>query len=185
MKPTLKDLVQVCREDASRWLHPGEVRDVSGVTPLVFLKLVFYYLSLRATVWLRVGTWLKARGVRGAATFIQRRLLRHYGLEIAPGSEIGGGLYIAHPVGCTITAERIGRNVTIIGSVTVGYNKVAKWPVLGDGVYVGTGARILGPIVIGDNVKVAANAVVLDDVASDCTVAGAPARVVRKHDQPS
>ena len=130
-------------------------------------------------MWLRVGWWLRARRVPGAATIIQHRLLRVYGLEIAPRADIGGGLYIAHPVGCTISADRIGRNVTIIGNVTVGYNKLSRWPVLGDDVYIGTGARVLGAIEVGDGVRVAANSVVLDDVPPNCTVAGMPARVVR------
>jgi serine O-acetyltransferase len=186
MKPAFKDLIQVCREDASRWIRPGEVRDASAVTPSLFLRLLVYHLSLRATVWLRVGWFLKARGVRGAATFVQHRLLRNFGLEISPGATIGGGLYIAHPVGCTISAERIGRNATIIGSVTIGYNKSTRWrAVIGNDVFIGTGARVLGQIVVGDNVKIAANAVVLDDVAAGCTVAGMPARVVRKPDHPA
>jgi serine O-acetyltransferase len=178
--PSFSDLARLCREDAARWVVPGEVSDVAAVTPKVFLRLLAYHLSFRATVWLRLGSWLRACKVPGAATLVQHRLLRVYGLEISPRADIGGGLYIAHPVGCTISAERIGRNVTIIGSVTIGYNKLPNWPLIGDDVFVGTGARVLGAIEIGDGARVAANAVVLEDVPPGCTVAGAPARVVRR-----
>jgi serine O-acetyltransferase len=177
------ELTRLCRDDAARWIEPGYVGDASAVTPRVFAKLAFYHRSLRATSWLRLAGWLKDRGVRGVTTLVQHHLARAYGLEIPPGCDIAGGLYIAHTVGCTITAQRIGRNATFIANVTVGYNNSDIYPVLGDNVFVGAGARVLGPIVVGDNVRVAANAVVLDDVPANTTVAGMPARVVRKHEE--
>jgi serine O-acetyltransferase len=181
-KPSFDELVDLCRADAARWIAPGFVADSSRVTPRIFGRLVLYHRPLRATVWLRVAAWLKQRGVRGTTTLIQHHVARVYGLEIPPGCQIGGGLYIAHTSGCTITAARIGRNATFIANVTVGYNNSDTYPVIGDDVFVGAGARVLGPIVIGDKVRVAANAVVIEDVPAYTTVAGVPARVVRKHE---
>jgi serine O-acetyltransferase len=181
-KPAIDELVTLCREDAARWIRPGFVSETSKVTPRVFVALWLYHRSLRATVWLRLAGWLKDRGVRGATTLLQHHVAGAFGLEIPPGTDIAGGLYIAHTFGCTITARRIGRNATFIGNITVGYNNSDVYPVLGDNVFVGAGARVLGPIVVGDNVRVAANAVVLDDVPPNTTVAGMPARVVRTHE---
>ena len=178
-KRQFNDLVRLCREDAARWVRPGQISDIETVTATTFVKLLAYHRPLRATVWLRVGSWLNDCGVRGAGILAQHHVARVHGLEIPPGSDIGGGLYIAHPVGCTITAQRIGRNASFIANVTVGFNNSPVYPVLGDNVFVAAGARILGPVVVGDNARVAANAVVLDDVSANCTVAGAPAQVVR------
>jgi serine O-acetyltransferase len=109
---------------------------------------------------------------------MQQFVLRSYGLDIPVATDVGPGLYIAHPVGTTLSAERIGRNVTIVGAVTLGYREEGGGPKLGDGVFVGTGARILGPVTIGDNANVGANAVVTKDVPAGCTAVGIPARVI-------
>jgi serine O-acetyltransferase len=147
------------------------------------VNLVRLYLPLRAMAWFRFASWLKRRGVPALPGVIQRHLLTTYGLELSPGADIGGGLYIAHPVGCVVQAERIGRNVTIIGPVTIGYRNTARWPRIGDDVYIGTGARVLGDIELGDGCRVGANAVVLHDVPAGATVVGIPARVVGERTQ--
>jgi serine O-acetyltransferase len=129
--------------------------------------------------WLRFGSWLRSHRIRGGPSFVQRRLLRLYGLEIVPGADIGGGCYIAHPSGCTIRATHIGENATIIAAVTVGGAKERDAsPVIGDRVLLGAGCRVVGSMTIGDDVKVGANAVVLHDVADGETVVGIPARPV-------
>jgi serine O-acetyltransferase len=162
-------------EDAARWIVPEEVGDPDSLTPKAIARLLHRHLPLRAMAWFRVSWWAKRTGIPGLPGIIQRRLLRIYGLELAPGADIGGGLYIAHPVGCTLMAERIGRNVTVIAAVTVGYRDVARWPRIDDGVYIGTGARVLGDIDIGAGAQIGANAVVIRDVPAGATAVGIPA----------
>lgn len=169
------------RCDAARWVRPQDIVPVEQLTPRLMLSLLVRHPPLRAMAWLRLAEALRALGVRGVVRFVQRRLLRVYGLELSPGTSIGGGLYIAHPLGCVLHAERIGTNVTIIGQVTFGYRGGAQWPVIGDEAYIGVGARVLGGIRVGDRAKIGANAVALDDVPDDASVVGIPARVVARH----
>jgi serine O-acetyltransferase len=162
-------------EDAARWIVPEEVGDPDALTPKSIARLLHRHLPLRAMAWFRLSWWAKQAGIPGLPGMIQRRLLRVYGLELAPGADIGGGLYIAHPVGCTLMAERIGRNVTVIAAVTIGYRDVARWPRIDDDVYIGTGARVLGDIEIGAGAQIGANAVVIRDVPTGATAVGIPA----------
>lgn len=111
--------------------------------------------------------------------YVQRRLLRVHGLELAPSTPVGGGLYIAHPVGCVLHAASIGDDVTVIGQVTLGTRGDGRWPVIGDGVFVGVGARILGGITVGSGAVIGANAVVIADVPAGATAVGIPASVRR------
>lgn len=92
---------------------------------------------------------------------------------------IGPGLYIQHGISTVIEAEKIGEKCWVAQQVTIGPDKGLNLPILGNNVHVFPGAKILGKVTIGDNVRVAANAVVEEDVPSDCTVAGVPARIVR------
>lgn len=126
-------------------------------------------------VWLRFAAAAQQAGIRGVGSWTQRRLLTRFGLEVSPSTSIGGGLYIAHPVGCVLHAASIGTNVTVIGSVTFGTRNDETWPTIGDGAFLGVGARVLGGITIGAHARVGANAVVLTDVAPATTVVGVPA----------
>jgi serine O-acetyltransferase len=181
-RSTFRDHLRAFRLDAARWVRPQEVADVSEVTIELALKLLVRHLPLRAMAWFRFGAACRDAGVRGVAGRVQRRLLRVYGLELAPGTPCGGGLYIAHPVGCVLHAASIGENVTVVGSVTFGTRTDARWPVIEDGVFVGVGARVLGGITVGQRAEIGANAVVIHDVAPGDTVVGIPARVVRSRD---
>lgn len=99
------------------------------------------------------------------------------GLELQT-TEIGGGLFIAHGQGTCIAAERIGRNCYIHQNVTIGWDyRGSRPPILGDGVFVGVGAAILGEVTVGDGARIGANAVVLCDVPPGATAVGAPARI--------
>jgi serine O-acetyltransferase len=105
-------------------------------------------------------------------------------VEIHPGAEIGCEFFIDHGAGVVIgeTAE-IGDNVTIYAGVVLGGTNLEqkkRHPTLGNNVVVGTGAKILGPITLGDNVRVDANSVVVNDVPSNCVVVGVPAKIVSK-----
>ena len=104
------------------------------------------------------------------------------GIEIHPGARIGRRFFIDHGMGVVIgeTAE-IGDDVTLYQGVTLGgttWNKGKRHPTLARGVVVGAGAKILGPIVIGEEAKVGSNAVVVRDVPAGCTAVGIPGRIV-------
>lgn len=134
---------------------------------------------LRAMLWFRFGSWCKQRGIPFLPGYVQRRLYRRYGLEIVVGADIGGGLYIAHPIGTVVAPQRIGRNCTIVAAVTIGMRNEWEFPAIGDDVFIGAGARVLGGITIGDRARIGANAVVTRDVPAGATVVGIPARVVK------
>ena len=92
--------------------------------------------------------------------------------------EIGPGLFVAHGHGTTLAAERIGSNCYVHQGVTIGWDyRSGRPPVIGDDVFIGAGAVILGAVTVGDNAKIGANAVVLSDVPAGATAVGAPHRV--------
>lgn len=99
--------------------------------------------------------------------------------------EIGPGLIIPHGHVVIDGAVTIGRDCAISPWVTVGLSGSRRWgfdkrgPIIGDHVFIGTGAKVLGPITVGDGVRIGANAVVINDVSAGATVVGVPARVVR------
>lgn len=106
------------------------------------------------------------------------------GIEIHPGATIGEGLFIDHGMGVVIgETTEIGNNCTLYQGVTLGgtgKDQGKRHPTLGDNVLVGAGARVLGPINVGANSKIASGAVVLRDVPENSTAVGIPARVVRR-----
>jgi serine O-acetyltransferase len=108
-----------------------------------------------------------------------------FGIEISPRCDIGPGIFFPHTSGTVIGASKVGSNVTIFQGVTLGARQIdmsydlSLRPVLGDFVTIGAGAKVLGGISLGDNVKVGANSVLLRSVSANATVAGIPAREVR------
>ena len=106
------------------------------------------------------------------------------GVEIHPAAKIGKGLFIDHGSGVVIgETTEIGDNCTIYQGATLGGTGKdigKRHPTLGNNVMVGAGAKILGPLKVGDNSKIASNAVVLDEIPPDSTAVGVPARVVRR-----
>ena len=107
-------------------------------------------------------------------------------IEIHPGAEIGSDFFIDHGTGVVIgeTAE-IGDNVTIYSGVVLGgtsSERIKRHPTVGNNVVIGTGAKLLGPIKIGDNVKIGANSVVVNDVPPNSVVVGVPGKIVSKKD---
>lgn len=123
------------------------------------------------------GCFFSARAVSQFSRFLT-------GIEIHPGAKIGKGLFIDHGMGVVIgETSEIGDNCTIYQGVTLGgtgKDVGKRHPTIGDNVMVGAGAKILGPVKIGSNSKIASNAVVIRDVPENCTAVGIPARVVRR-----
>jgi serine O-acetyltransferase len=169
---------ELFQQDAQRWVVPGEVAPRPDLTFRRVLALLYRHIPLRAMLWFRIGNWCQRRGIIGLPGIIQRHLYHRYGLDIVIGSEIAGGLYIAHPVGTVIAVDRIGRNCSIIASATLGLRNERAFPTIGDDVFVGAGARVLGGITIGDGARIGANAVVIHDVPAGATAIGIPARIV-------
>ncbi len=101
------------------------------------------------------------------------------GVDIDVNSDIGPGFYIGH-FSCVVVTGKLGANCSIGQGVTIGSKGAGKsdgWPVIGDNVYIGAGAKIIGSIAVGDNVVVGANAVVIDNVPANSRAVGVPAKI--------
>lgn len=102
---------------------------------------------------------------------------------IGRGADFGPGFVIVHSHGVVINGKvRGGANVHLEHEVTIGDSGQGECPVLGSGVYIGAGAKVIGKVAVGDGAKIGANAVVVHDVAPDTTVVGIPARPVKRRD---
>lgn len=153
------------------------------------LMILLSYSGLHAVLWYRLAHWLWGHRLYILGRLVSQLARWLTGIEIHPGATIGRRLVIDHGMGVVIgeTAE-IGDNVTLYHDVTLGgiapsidsaaQKSVKRHPTLEDGVIVGSGAQVLGPINVGANARVGANAVVVKDVAESCTVVGIPARPV-------
>ena len=168
-------------EDARRWVVPGQINPAADINARTLIALLYRYMPLRAMAWFRFGSWCKHKRIPMLPGYVQRQIYSRYGLEISAGAEIGGGLYIAHPIGTVISVKRMGRNCSIIAAVTIGMRNEWKFPEIGDEVFIGAGARVLGGITIGDHAVIGANAVVIRDVDEGMTVVGIPARAVQSN----
>lgn len=151
------------------------------------LEVFFLYPSFKAVrAYRRAHKWYEKKHYF-IARWISQRALKKTGIEIHPGAKIGKGLFIDHGSGVVIgETTEIGDNCTIYQNVTLGgtgKDTGKRHPTLGNNVMVGAGARVLGPFKVGDNSKIAANAVVLSEVPPNCTAVGVPARVVRRNGQ--
>jgi serine O-acetyltransferase len=174
------------RQDVQRWIVPEQIADPKEVTLLRTLKLLVQTMPLRVMLWYRFGAWLYRKRAPFFPGIIQRLISRRFGLDISVQNEIGGGLYIPHPISTVISVKRMGSNCTIISNVTIDRYLDRAFPEIGDRVFIGAGARVLGGIRIGDDAVIGANAVVLEDVPAGTTVVGVPARpVVRKAIEPA
>jgi serine O-acetyltransferase len=148
------------------------------------VEVAFCYPGLHAVLAHRPIHALWRAGLRTPARFLAHLARWLTGIEIHPAAVIGRRLFIDHGMGLVIgeTAE-IGDDVTLYHGVTLGTvstNPGKRHPTLGDGVIVGAGASVLGPITIGAGARVGSNAVVLKDVPAGATVIGIPAREVKR-----
>lgn len=150
------------------------------------LESIFLYPSLKAIVYHKITHKLYRKNILFLARMLSQRARRITGIEIHPGAKIGRNVFIDHGMGVVIgeTAE-IGNNVTMFHGVTLGGIGGAKdekrHPTIEDGVIIGAGAQILGPITVGRGAKIGANSVVLEDVPPYATAVGAPARIIIKN----
>ncbi|MCK5424057.1 MAG: serine O-acetyltransferase [Emcibacter sp.] len=141
------------------------------------------YPGVHALIAYRMANWAWENGFHTLGRFISHMGRFLTGIEIHPGAKIGEGLFIDHGMGVVIgeTAE-IGKDVTLYQGVTLGGTSLEggkRHPTLEDGVIVGAGAKIIGPILVGRNARVGSNAVVVKPVMENTTVIGIPAKAVQ------
>jgi len=162
-------------------IRAAKERDPAAPTTL---EVIFAYPGVHAIWGHRISHWLWNRGARLVArTFAElTRILT--GVDIHPGAVIGSGLFIDHATGVVIgeTAE-VGDDVTMYHGVTLGGSGAdtgKRHPTVGDRVTIGAGAKVLGPIKIGDDSRIGANAVVVKPVPSGSVVVGVPGQVISR-----
>lgn len=147
------------------------------------LEIVLLYPGFKALRAHKRAQWFLNHNMPFLARAISQKSARKTGIEIHPGAKIGRRVCIDHGTGIVIgeTAE-VGDDVMIYQGVTLGGTGKdigKRHPTIESGVMIGAGAKVLGPITIGKNAKVAAGAVVVKDVEPNCTVVGVPGEVVR------
>ena len=148
------------------------------------LEIIFLYPGFHAIVIYRFAHLLWCFKLKFIAKIISYFGRIFTGIEIHPAAKIGKNLFIDHGHGVVIgETSEIGNNVLIYHGVTLGgnsLNKGKRHPTIGNNVIIGAGAKILGPLVIGDSARVGANAVVTKSVKSNSTVMGIPAKMIYK-----
>ncbi len=147
------------------------------------LEVLLLYPGVHALIYHRIAHFLFVRRMRFLARAISQWSRFWTGIEIHPGAQIGRRFVIDHGSGIVIgETTEIGDDVLLYQGVTLGgtgKEKGKRHPTLGNNVMVGAGARVLGPFLVGDNARIASNAVVLREVPSDSTAVGVPAQIVR------
>jgi len=148
------------------------------------LEILLTYPGVHALLVYRLAHWLWRHGWRLPARLLSAFGRWVTGIEIHPGARIGKAFFIDHGMGVVIgeTAE-IGDDCTLYHGVTLGgtsWQPGKRHPTLGRGVIVGAGAKVLGPIHVGDGARIGSNAVVVKDVPAGATVVGVPGRIVNK-----
>ncbi len=174
-------LISQLREDLSDTIQTVKSRDPAARSKAEILLL---YSGVHAIFAHRIAHrfyekewYFPARAISQFSRFLT-------GIEIHPGATIGKGLFIDHGMGVVIgETTEIGDNCTIYQGVTLGgtgKDVGKRHPTIGDNVMIGAGAKVLGPVKIGSNSKIASNAVVIHEVPEDSTAVGIPAKVVRR-----
>ncbi len=179
-KNLLQRALDVAKEDIAAYRR----RDPAATSDA---EVALLYSGFHAVMAHRVANKLHHNGYRLSARAVSQAARFITGIEIHPAATIGKGLVIDHGSSVVIgeTAE-IGDNCTLYQGVTLGgtgKDTGKRHPTLGDNVLVGAGAKVLGPFRVGNNVKIAANAVVLKEIPDNCTAVGIPARVVKRNDE--
>lgn len=148
------------------------------------LEVFLLYSGFHALIYHRIAHWLHKRKLFFPARLVSQFSRFVTGIEIHPGAVIGRGLFIDHGMGIVIgETSEVGDNCTIYHGVTLGgtgKDKGKRHPTIGNNVLIGAGAKLLGPIVVGDSAMIGAGSVVLDNVEPDTTVTGPKARVVKR-----
>lgn len=147
-------------------------------------QVFLLYPGVRALIYYRIAHYFEKKGHHFIADWISKRTRRKTGIEIHPAAQIGKGVFIDHGMGVVIGETAIvGDYCTIYQGVTLGgtgKDKGKRHPTIGKNVTIGSGAKVLGPFTVGDNSKIAANAVVLSEIPPNSTCVGVPAHIVKR-----
>ncbi len=147
------------------------------------ISIFLLYPGVRAVIDHRIAHWFYKKGHFYIARSISQKSRKRTGIEIHPGATIGKRLVIDHGMGIVIGETTIiGDDCLLYQGVTLGGSgkeKGKRHPTLGNNVLVGAGAKVLGSFTVGDNARIAANAVVLNEIPENATAVGVPAKVVR------
>jgi len=165
----------VIQKDVEQWVKTLQGRDCRFFSDLLFL--LGRYPEFRSLYYYRIS-----RGsIAGeAACIIARALFKPMPTLHLTSVEIGPGFFIQHGYATAVSAHRIGSNCSINQCAAIGWTDRTRPPIIGNNVHIKNGAKVLGPITVGDNVIVGANAVVVKNVPPNCVVTGVPARIVRR-----
>ena len=152
-----------------------------------FWEVLTCYPGIHALIFHRIGHWFWGHRLRWLARFTAHISRFFTGIEIHPGATIGRRFFIDHGMGVVIgETALIGDDVTLYHGVTLGgtsWNKGKRHPTLEDGVVIGAGAKVLGPITISAGAKVGSNAVVTKPLPAGATAVGNPARILDNSEQ--
>ena len=154
------------------------------------LSIILTYPGVKAVFFHLISNFFYNAGFDLIARIISQTVRFFTGIEIHPGAKIGKNLFIDHGMGVVIgETSEIGDNVTIYHAVTLGGSSPSidserqrhekRHPTIGNDVVIGSGAQIIGPIKVGNNSRIAANAVVVKDVPENATMVGIPAKAVK------
>jgi serine O-acetyltransferase len=154
------------------------------------LSIILTYPGVKAVLFHKIANFFHIAGFHLVARVISQTSRFFTGIEIHPGAKIGRNLFIDHGMGVVIgETSEIGNNVTIYHAVTLGGSSPSidserqrhekRHPTIGDGVVIGSGAQIIGPVKVGNCARIAANAVVVKDVPENATMVGVPAKAVK------
>ena len=154
------------------------------------LSIIITYPGVKAVFFHQISNFFYKAGFDLIARIISQTIRFFTGIEIHPGAKIGKNLFIDHGMGVVVgETSEIGDNVTIYHNVTLGGSSPSidserqrhekRHPTIGNDVVIGSGAQIIGPIKVGNNARIAANAVVVKDVPENATMVGIPARTVK------
>ena len=140
-----------------------------------------------AVILFRLGATCHRRHLRVVSRLCYFANVVAFGADLAPDAEVGPGLAIPHPVGVTFSSVTIGRRLRIVGPVTLGGGGFADpsrdgFPTIGDDCWLFGGAKVLGPVTVGDRAVVGADSLVRDDIPPEVIAVGRPARVLRRRD---
>ena len=155
--------------------------------PWYVIESLLFENGYQAVVLYRIAHWFKRRGVPVLGPLFARLSLLFTGVDIAPGAVIGPGLLISHGTGLVIGGHaRIGRDAILLHGVTIGSpspGRIEKMPAIGDNVFIGAGATLIGEITVGDDVFIGVHAIVTRDVPSGSRVlAKAEIEIVPRRD---
>ncbi len=148
------------------------------------LEVLTSYPGIKAVLLYRIAHFFYELNMPFIPRYISDIARGTTAIEIHPGADIGSDFFIDHGAGVVIgETATIGDNVTIYAGVVLGgttLNQKKRHPTIGNNVVIGTGAKILGPIIVGDNVKIGANSVVIDDVPPNSVVVGVPGKIISR-----